>query len=140
MRRGDTGFVRHWVSRFDDLDVLARHAVAVAGHHQTTERSLPVGLQRLRHRRRCLAGTDDHSVSLGRSGQVHRHAKIGLRRRHGGVKHFAQQISWSHLSSLQRRLIDTEAVGQPVAHQLLTHRRVVVLAVVGTGLLFGDEA
>ncbi len=39
----------------------------------------------------------------------------------------------------QLALVDAEHVGEPVGHQLLADGRVVVLAMVGAGLVLGDE-
>jgi hypothetical protein len=52
------GRIRHRVRRLDNLDAFARHAVAVARDDQTIERPGPMLLDRPRHCRRGLAGTD----------------------------------------------------------------------------------
>ena len=89
-----TGCIGHRVGRLDDLDALARHAVAIACHHQTRQRALPGIFHRACHGRRRLASAD-HDQAPGaqalRRGQVGRNAVRRLRRRHGGVKHAPQQ-------------------------------------------------
>ena len=54
----------------DDLDALARHAVAVAGDDEPGERAAPVLLERPRHRGRSLARADNDGAALGRRWQV----------------------------------------------------------------------
>jgi hypothetical protein len=97
LRGGQAGGVRQRVGGFDDLDALTGRAVAVARHHQTRQRPvrfLPMRLDRLRHGRRGLAGTDDDQATaaeLLRARQLGRQAKRRLGGGHGGVEHLAQQ-------------------------------------------------
>ena len=42
--------------------------------------------------------------------------------------------------SKRRALVDAETIGQPVGHQLLSDRRIVMLTVLGAGFVFSDEA
>ena len=69
-RGGDARGIRHRVRRFDDLDSLAGHAVAVSRHHDTGQRALPVVLDGLCHRGRGLAGADDDRAAAPRRGQL----------------------------------------------------------------------
>ena len=64
----------------DDLDVLARHPVAIPCHDQATQLGRvagPVVLDSAGHRRRCLAGADDDeptATEILRARQVGRDA------------------------------------------------------------------
>ena len=62
--RLQAGGVGHRMRRLDDLDALARHAVAVARDHQPVERAGPMVLDGPRHRRRRLAGADHDQAAL----------------------------------------------------------------------------
>ena len=78
--RGQACSVGHRVRRFDDLDVLARHPVAVPCHDQAAQLGRvagPVVLDSAGHRRRCLAGADDDeptATEILRARQVSRDA------------------------------------------------------------------
>ena len=89
------GGVGHRMRRLDDLDALAGHGVAVAGDDEAFERARPVALERLRHRRRGLAGADHDRAALRRLGQEARDAVLGL----GGVdrrgEHLREQFARS---------------------------------------------
>ena len=56
----------HRMRRFDDLDALARHGVAVARDHQPRQRAGPVLLDGPRHGRGRLAGADDDEPAARR--------------------------------------------------------------------------
>ncbi len=88
--------IRHRVRRLDDLDALARHAVAVAGDDQAVERPRPMILDRPRHRRRGLAGADhDQPPAIVRR-QMRRHAQGRIGSRDGGVEQAAQHRARIH--------------------------------------------
>jgi hypothetical protein len=83
---------------FDDLDPAARPRVAVARDDETGELAIrPVRLQRLGHRRGCLAGADDDDAPGARRRQlvlrrqVRRQAERRLRARDRRVEEAAQQ-------------------------------------------------
>ncbi len=85
------GRVWHRMGRFDDLDPVARHRIAVACHDDALERTRPVRLERRRHRCRGLAGADDDRPAFRRIRKMPRQAARRLRRVDRGVEHAAQQ-------------------------------------------------
>ena len=94
LRRLHSGGVGHGMRSFRNLDAPTRHRVTIARHHQARQRAAPMVLHRARHGGRGLARAYDHqppASQFGRCGQVRRYATGGLRRRHGGVEHLAQQ-------------------------------------------------
>ena len=88
---------------FHDLDVPARHRVAVAGDDQSRELRLhprPAVLDRARHRRRGLAGTDDDDAATchaGGLGEEFGHAARGRRDSEGGVEEFVEEFAGLHM-------------------------------------------
>ena len=76
---------------FDDLDAPAGRRVAVAGDHQTLERTGPVRLQRRRHGGRRLAGADDDGPPRRRGGQMRRQAQARVGGGDRGREHGPQQ-------------------------------------------------
>ncbi len=93
LRRGEPGGIGHRVRRLDDLDPLARHAVAVAGDDEARQRARPVVLDGPRHRRRRLAGADHDDASGGGRGQMRRQAMRRLGRVDRGVEHLPQELA-----------------------------------------------
>ena len=100
LRSLQTRFVGHRMGGFDNLDPLAGRTVSIARDDQTFEMAGPVGivrLQRLRHGRGCLAcANHDHTAATHAwqffdLRQVGRHADLGLRAGHSGVKQAAQE-------------------------------------------------
>ena len=65
--------VRHRMARLDHLDAPTRHAMAIAGDDEAGKRPRPVLVDRLRHRRRGLAGADHDGAPARRRRQVRRH-------------------------------------------------------------------
>ncbi len=66
LRGALAGSVGHRVARLDDLDPLAGHGMAVAGDDEPAQFARPRRLERARHRRRGLAGADDHRAARNR--------------------------------------------------------------------------
>src|SRR5688572_7631497 len=88
------GDIGHWMRGFDDLDALARRAVAVAGDHQTRmDRPRPGEFEGTGHLRRCLAGTDDDGSPLGLRRQVDRDGMLRLGGIHGAVEKPFEKIA-----------------------------------------------
>ena len=90
-RRRAAAGVRHRVRRLDHVDRARRHAVAVAGDDEAFQRAVPMILHGPRHRRRRLAGADDHAAACGRFRQVRGQAMGRLRALDGRVQQAAQQ-------------------------------------------------
>ena len=89
-------FVGHRMRGLENFNALARHRVAVAGHHHAGKRTGPRILEGARHGRRSLAGADDDQPSFRRLGQEPDEAMRRLRGFDGGIKHRAQQVARRH--------------------------------------------
>ena len=101
--RQKTGFIGYRMGRLDDLDALAGLSIAVAGHHQSADRTVPFLLEGMGHLRRRLAGTDNHGAPPGTFRQVLGHRQGGLGLGHGSSEHLLKQGSVHWFSRLAIR-------------------------------------
>ncbi len=74
-----TGRIRKRVAGLDHLDAAAGKSVAIAGHHQTGEGTLPVLLHRSGHGGGSLARSDHHGPTPRRTGKTSRQQLLGRR-------------------------------------------------------------
>ena len=122
LRRVAAARVGHRVGGFDDLNVLARHAVAVAGDDQPADPSAKgtgVALHRRRHRGRGLARADHHQPAADRRQAVDGRGNA-LRRVGGGecgVEQGGELFSgaWHRGESSVGRMHDCPPRGRPQA-------------------------
>ena len=86
-----SGGIGNRMRRFDDLDALAGHRIAIARDHQARQRTGPILLDGASHGGRRLARSDDDEPAARRRGKMRRNAQRRLRRRDRGIKHLPQQ-------------------------------------------------
>jgi hypothetical protein len=84
--------VRNRMCRFDDLDALAGHAVAVPGDDQSFQPLRPVLLEHPCHRRGSLPRADDDGAALRRRRKMQRNEVRRLRGLDSRIEHCAQQL------------------------------------------------
>jgi len=80
------------VCGFDHFDFFARSAVAVAGHHQAGDFTLPAALDHLRHGSSGFAGADDDHPPRAISRQMGFEDLVRMGRVDGCGKQLAQQL------------------------------------------------
>ena len=81
------------MGRFDDLNILARHFVAVARDDHALYRDIPVSLDGRRHRARGLARSDNHGSAFWRRRKMFRNTAVRQSRRRGRIEHITEQFA-----------------------------------------------